>query len=494
MAANSVPPGMLLAFSVLLAAGAWLLMKSRGPHPSKKMKSPGTSPPKNKKRKPKPSVPRRTTSTINHESAAGRIESARRNPFGGQAYEDLALECASIDAPRSWQDPLFPHSNESLFIGGVEPKDWLRDGERGEVLKNVHLSWEGPWVICGTRRPLGTNSRGEASWLFHRLDGEECGLDAHDVQQGSLGDCYFLSALALVATDTCCADGLVDDELDAAGCYGVSFWVDGAWQMVYVDGFFPCYTPNNVHASVRPTPVFAKSANRREIWPMVVEKAFAKLRGTYQAVGGGGRVATALQALTGGSATAIPTSVGADRLWKGLCDAVEDPSILVGAGTRSDATEEERCGIIDGHAYAVLHAVEVSGHRLLLLRNPWGHGEWKGPWSDGSKEWSSNPDCRAAAGNFNSDEDDGDFWMSVDDFCSVFATVDMCRLPGDHHRRTQNAELQPMKERKEEGAKQLLGNENIKPQLDEWLVGTAAESPPASPSRGSGKKHRKNRK
>ena len=90
------------------------------------------------------------------------------------------------------------------------------------------------FVSLGTKRPLAHNSRGEPSWLFHCLEGEECGLDARDVKQGSLGDCYFLSALALVATDTCCADGLVDDALDASGCYGVSFWVQGAWQMVWV--------------------------------------------------------------------------------------------------------------------------------------------------------------------------------------------------------------------------------------------------------------------
>lgn len=35
-----------------------------------------------------------------------------------------------------------------------------------------------------------------------------------------------------------------------------------------------------------------------------------------------------------------------------------------------------------------MKAVEVDGKRLCLLRNPWGEGEWTGPWSDGSKEWT----------------------------------------------------------------------------------------------------------
>lgn len=41
----------------------------------------------------------------------------------------------------------------------------------------------------------------------------------------------------------------------------------------------------------------------------------------------------------------------------------------------------ERRGIIESHAYSVMRAVELDGKRLLLLKNPWGKGEWKGAWS-----------------------------------------------------------------------------------------------------------------
>ena len=60
--------------------------------------------------------------------------------------------------------------------------------------------------------------------------------------------------------------------LDAAGCYGVSLWHENKWTMVWVDGFFPCYVNNDSHARAPPRPIYASSANRREIWPMVAEK------------------------------------------------------------------------------------------------------------------------------------------------------------------------------------------------------------------------------
>lgn len=36
--------------------------------------------------------------------------------------------------------------------------------------------------------------------------------------------------------------------------------------------------------------------------------------------------------------------------------------------------------------------VEVAGRRLVCCRNPWGHFEWKGPWSDSSEEWTEHPE------------------------------------------------------------------------------------------------------
>jgi hypothetical protein len=40
-----------------------------------------------------------------------------------------------------------------------------------------------------------------------------------------------------------------------------------------------------------------------------------------------------------------------------------------------------RNGIYESHAYSVMRAVEIDGERLLLLKNPWGKGEWRGAWS-----------------------------------------------------------------------------------------------------------------
>ena len=372
-------------------------------------------------------------------AAALRVSKARKNCFGAQSYEAVTEQCAGV--ARAWSDPDFTHSDSSLVSLSppdlrpltrpaqfenplCPPEGWLRDGERGAELKNVKLEWHGPWDICGSKRPLGTNSRGEKSWLYH-TEGDDAnetallGMDAQDVSQGSLGDCYFLSALALAATDSDVAATLIDDDLDGKCCYGVSFWIDRRWTMVWVDCYLPCVVSTDAHAKTRPRLVYASSTDRREIWPMVVEKAFAKLHGSYESIGHGGTVAAALQALTGGTARTLPATQ-AGKMWSEIMRAVEDPDVLVGAGTRQDAsaTKDVMCGLVTGHAYSVLHALAAPDHdgnerRLLLLRNPWGKGEWQGDWSDKSKLWSKNPACKAAVGDAESHDDDGRFWMEV---------------------------------------------------------------------------------
>ena len=92
----------------------------------------------------------------------------------------------------------------------------------------------------------------------------------------------------------------------------------------------------------------------------------------------------------------------------------------------------EREGLVAGHAYSVIQAREVSDgimgagptFKLLQLRNPWGTFEWKGAWSDKSKEWKKHPGIKKKLKFV--DADDGCFWMTFEDFVSVYTRVNVC--------------------------------------------------------------------
>jgi Calpain family cysteine protease len=97
------------------------------------------------------------------------------------------------------------------------------------------------------------------------------------------------------------------------------------------------------------------------------------------------------------------------------------------------APPRERQGISENHAYSIMDAVEIKGHRLLKLRNPWGKKEWDGRWSDGSSEWTA--EWMAALGHkFGND---GIFWISYEDLLRKYQHFDRTRIFGDEWSVTQ---------------------------------------------------------
>ena len=66
-------------------------------------------------------------------------------------------------------------------------------------------------------------------------------------------------------------------------------------------------------------------------------------------------------------------------------------------------------------------------YRCNQLRNPWGEQEWNGDWSDDSPLWTRRMKAKL---NVTSDND-GEFWMSLDDFSRHFKNIYVCRLFDD---------------------------------------------------------------
>ncbi|CAM9563682.1 unnamed protein product, partial [Laminaria digitata] len=130
-----------------------------------------------------------------------------------------------------------------------------------------------------------------------------CGFKPQDIRQGAVGDCWFLAGLAVISerrdliARVLGGNGLLSDNV---GCYEVNLFKDGRWESVLVDSWLPCKDPSGLKGKEKGLdhlPAFAKASNN-QIWPCIVEKAFAKQHGSYDAISGG-HVCEAFEALTG---------------------------------------------------------------------------------------------------------------------------------------------------------------------------------------------------
>ena len=93
-----------------------------------------------------------------------------------------------------------------------------------------------------------------------------------------------------------------------------------------------------------------------------------------------------------------------------------------------------RNGLVTRHAYSVTGLARVRGQlgdtHLVRLRNPWGRGEWNGPWSERSWEWDSLSERDKELLSVRV-RNEGEFWMAFDDFAKQFSHLDLVHIGPD---------------------------------------------------------------
>uniref|UniRef100_A0A3Q0RX55 Calpain-3 n=1 Tax=Amphilophus citrinellus TaxID=61819 RepID=A0A3Q0RX55_AMPCI len=294
-----------------------------------------------------------------------------------------------------FEDPLFPANDSSLFYSRKP---------------SMKIDWKRPSEICENPQFI--------------IDG----ANRTDICQGELGDCWLLAAIAcLTLSEKLLYRVIPPDQSfteNYAGIFHFQFWRYGEWIDVVVDDRIP--TCNNQL-------VFTKSFRDNEFWSALLEKAYAKLHGSYEALKGGNTL-EAMEDFTGGVTEYFELSEAPKELYKIMKKALERGSLMgCSIDVSSELETRTEQGLVRGHAYSIISLEEVSKDtriRLIRLRNPWGFVLWKGAWSANSKEWSTI--SIADRENLKKQTIEGsEFWMSFDDFTKNFTKLEMCNLTPD---------------------------------------------------------------
>lgn len=215
-----------------------------------------------------------------------------------------------------------------------------------------------------------------------------------DVIQGSLGDCYFVAALASVAWTHPFTIAQRTRPIDVSGQFAtpgavdlVLFWNESTnqWDRIEVTELLPMQPPSDGY-------IYARSDDPTEIWSAIYEKAYAMWRTgdtdnypNYSPITGGDPAA-ALTALTGLPRSYYPTNgVAPYDIWQtvrshSLSFKTFDPMVAWTYGSDNDAPTPINYGnahIVANHAYSILgwDYDESTGDEYIVLRNPWGSTE-----------------------------------------------------------------------------------------------------------------------
>ena len=163
-----------------------------------------------------------------------------------------------------------------------------------------------------------------------------------------------------------------------SGIYALNFYALMMPVTVTIDDRLPFEYEGN--------PFFAKPGYDKSVWGPLLEKAFAKFHGSYEALAWGSPL-NALNTLAGAPGHRVPhPSKNATDLWYYLrwLDSTEINALV---SVSNWYTEEN--GLMTTHIYTFLKVVELSdGTKLVQLRNPYGIEGYYGPWSDKSELWT----------------------------------------------------------------------------------------------------------
>eukprot|EP01137_Pigoraptor_chileana_P012762 Opistho-2@4440 len=329
--------------------------------------------------------------------------------------ESMVAELADMLRARggTFRDPDFTPTDKSLFMDPSRPAKFHPEFLTDTNGKRVPIEW---------KRPSEFGDPTAVARVFSE------GIDPDDIHQGILGDCYFLAAIAACAKRNMLVEDLVVEDHDDVGIYAVKFFREGAWVTVFIDELMPCYKQGSEWV-----PAFCRygrdNPKEKETWCMIMEKAWAKLHGSYEACIAGDTI-DALNYLTGGTTmNFLLPSDGADEeatneAWE-KATALEKRIPFMASEVRHSLSSEfaKTKGLISDHAYSVLALKDTrSDVRLVKCRNPWGEFEWSGDYSDNSRVWTA--DLKREVGYVNSD--DGSFWMAFRDFAEHFENIGVC--------------------------------------------------------------------
>ncbi|XP_047657256.1 calpain-3b [Tachysurus fulvidraco] len=297
-----------------------------------------------------------------------------------------------------FKDPLFPADDSSLYYSQKFP---------------LNLVWKRPSEICDNPQFIVG------------------GANRTDICQGDLGDCWLLAAIACLTLNENLRYRVVPPDQsfteNYAGIFHFQFWRYGEWVDVLVDDRLPTHK-NRL--------VFTRSGNKNEFWSALLEKAYAKLHGSYEALKGGNTL-EAMEDFTGGVTEFYEITDAPKEIYNIMRKALERGSLMgcsIDALVPTASETKTSTGLMRGHAYSVTgveQGKQQDGRdtriRLVRVRDPWGVAP---PPSCKSNDWTKLATSEQEKQKLQP-VGQGEFWMYFEEFQKTFTKLEICNLTPD---------------------------------------------------------------
>ncbi len=263
------------------------------------------------------SVENQGQSAIADEEISSWLGAEREPPHGASTDGPLGPMRPSAVTSGKWGALIGPNDTVELTANadGTGGKFTVPDGKSAKVIEakgdkikvEVRVDKEKKQGWCATslfsEQPMLNKDDDAAGmqddFIYAKQKGDHTPVDpkGSDTAQGAMGDCYFIASMAAIAN---ASPQAIKDAIkynSTKDTYTVRFYEEewgGKYKPVYIeiDSYLPTVAGN------RADPAYAGEPGGK-LWPAIMEKAYAKWKGSYQAIGQGGYGAQSMAEITG---------------------------------------------------------------------------------------------------------------------------------------------------------------------------------------------------
>lgn len=209
--------------------------------------------------------------------------------------------------------------------------------------------------------------------LYLTEAGETSAINVADINQGQIGDCFLLSSIGEIALlKPAFISNMI--QVNANGTETVTLYEAGNDRLptVATTAFnATTETVTNVFPSdgVNNAPTQDVLNGQKEIWPQVLEKAYAQSNGGYNAIADGGSPVIAMEELTGQAASFMSP---ANLTLSALQSFVSAGDLIVMDTLATGALPDN---LVNDHAYMFDGVSGTGAAATVHLLNPWGYDQ-----------------------------------------------------------------------------------------------------------------------
>ena len=328
-------------------------------------------------------------------------------------------------------DNSFPPSNISIF--GQENFEKINSGKKigfCKYYKGLIKDYKRGHIIWKRAKDIFINQK----YLLFSKD-----INQKNIIQGSIGNCYFLTIISGLIKFPSLIYQLFNCLNVTENCFNVLYLnINNKISKIYLDDYFPYNTRKN-------KPIFCKPYNN-EIWLMLLEKAWAKIKGSYYNMDNGSPIDVLKTFLLSSNLKedvsydfySLNNNHEQNKIWNIIKSNMinNDNSFMIclskGNLKHKKKLNNLNYSIVENHFYNLNNVFEERGKKLLLIRNPWGFN-LKNKNYNYNKEYldfiidNSEEYIEEKENNLTSLEE-GEFIIEFNYFCYLFEEVQIYKI------------------------------------------------------------------